>query len=136
MKKKHIFITTIIAICSFLLGVWTTTSFGSGKVNDPRLQVFIDLYNTLKENWYYGDDETLDEMMENVYGAIYDYNVDPYTYYVAAPIEGEEQEKTYGIGILAVKNYDKEQSNLNDPILNELGISQAQNFAKKLALGH
>ena len=95
MKKKHIFITTIIAICSFLLGVWTTTSFGSGKVNDPRLQVFIDLYNTLKENWYYGDDETLDEMMENVYGAIYDYNVDPYTYYVAAPIEGEEQEKTY-----------------------------------------
>ena len=122
MKKKHIFITTIIAICSFLLGVWTTTSFGSGKVNDPRLQVFIDLYNTLKENWYYGDDETLDKMMESVYGAIYDYNVDPYTYYVAAPIEGEEQEKTYGIGILAVKNYDLEQTNYNDPILNELGI--------------
>ena len=122
MKKKHIFITTIIAICSFLLGVWTTTSFGSGKVNDPRLQVFIDLYNILKENWYYGDEETFDKMMENVYGAIYDYNVDPYTYYVQAPIEGNEEEKTYGIGILAVKNYDKEQTNPNDPILNELGI--------------
>ena len=122
MKKKHIFITTIIAICSFLLGVWTTSTFGSQKVKDARLQVFIDIYNTLKENWYYGDEETLDEMMENVYSAIYDYNVDPYTYFIAAPIEGEEQEKTYGIGIVAVRNYDKEQENYNDPILNELGI--------------
>ena len=122
MKKKHIFITTIIAICSFLLGVWTTSTFGSQKVKDARLQVFIDIYNTLKENWYYGDDETLDKMMENVYGAIYDYNVDPYTYFIAAPIEGEPQEKTYGIGIVAVRNYDKEQTNYNDPILNELGI--------------
>jgi hypothetical protein len=60
MKKKHIFITTIIAICSFLLGVWTTTSFGSGKVNDPRLQVFIDLYNTLKEKTTVLNTEYLD----------------------------------------------------------------------------
>ena len=48
MKKKHIFITTIIAICSFLLGVWTTSTFGSQKVKDARLQVFIDIYNNLK----------------------------------------------------------------------------------------
>lgn len=122
MKKKHIFITSIIAICSFLLGVWTTTTFGSQKVKDSRLQVFIDIYNTLKENWYYGDEETLDKMMENVYSAIYDYNVDPYTYFIAAPIKGEPTEKTYGIGILAVRNYDKEQTNYNDPVLNELGI--------------
>ena len=122
MKKKNVFITSIIAICSFLLGVWTTNTFGSTKVTDPRLQIFLEIYETLKENWYYGDDETLDKMMEQVYSSIYDYNTDPYTYYTAKPIEGDESEKTYGIGIVAVLNYDAVQENYNDPVLNELGI--------------
>lgn len=122
MKKKSVFVTTIIAICSFLLGVWTTNNFGSKKILDTRLQVFIEIYETLKDNWYYGDEETLDKMMEKVYSSIYDYNTDPYTYYTAAPIEGDEKEKTYGIGIVAVLNYDAEQKNYNDPVLNELGI--------------
>ena len=122
MKKKYAFITSIIAICSFLLGVWCTTSFGTIKVKDSRLQAFLEIYNTLKEDWYYGNDENLDKMMDHVYSSIYDYGVDPYTYFMAAPIEGEPQEKTYGIGIIAVLNYDEEQENYNDPILNELGI--------------
>ena len=77
MKKKSVFITSIIAICSFLLGVWCTTTFGSNRIKDSRLQVFMEIYETLKENWYYGDDETLDKIMNNVYSSIYDYNVDP-----------------------------------------------------------
>lgn len=122
MKKKYTFVTIILTICSFLLGVWCTTSFGVTKVVDNRLQVFIEIYETLKEDWYYGDEETLDEIMNKVYSSVYDYNTDPYTYFTAAPIEGEESEKTYGIGIIAVLNYDLNQENLNDPILNELGI--------------
>ena len=122
MKKKSVFITSIIAICSFLLGVWCTTTFGSNRIKDSRLQVFMEIYETLKENWYYGDDETLDKIMNNVYSSIYDYNVDPYTYFTAAPIEGDPIEKTYGIGVVVVLNYDSEQENYSDPILNELGM--------------
>ena len=122
MKKKHVFITSIIAICSFLLGVWTTNNFGSKKITDARLQVFLEIYQTLKDNWYYGDDETLDKMMEKVCSSIYDYNTDPYTYFTAKPIEGDASKKTYGIGIVAVLNYDLNQENYNDPVLNELGI--------------
>lgn len=122
MKKKYTFVTVIVAVCSFLLGIWCTTSFGSSKVKDARLQVFLEIYETLKENWYYGNEENLDKMMEHVYSSIYDYGVDPYTYFVAAPIEGDINDKTYGIGIIAVLNYNSEQDNYNDPILNELGI--------------
>lgn len=122
MKKKYTFVTVILTVCSFLLGVWCTTNFGTTKVEDKRLQVFLEIYDTLKEDWYYGDEETLDKVMDHVYSSIYDYNTDPYTYLTAAPIEGEESEKTYGIGIVAVLNYDAEQTNYNDPILNELGI--------------
>lgn len=122
MKKKYTFVTIIIAICSFLLGVWTTNNFGTTKILDSRLQVFFEIYETLKENWYYGDEETLDKMMEKVYSSIYDYNTDPYTYYTAAPVEGDEKEQTYGMGIVVVLNYDKDQVNKNDPILNELGL--------------
>ncbi len=122
MKKKSIFITSIIAICSFLLGVWCTTTFGSLNIKDPRLQVFLEIYETLKENWYYGDDENLDKVMEQVYSSIYDYNTDPYTYYTAKEIEGNEEEKTYGIGIVAVLNYDANQDKPSDPVLNELGL--------------
>ena len=122
MKKKYTFVTVILTVCSLLLGVWCTNSFGSTKVKDSRLQVFLEIYDTLKDNWYYGDDETLDKIMEQVYSSIYDYNTDPYTYFEAAPIEGDTQEQTYGIGIIAVINYDKEQDNYNDPIVNELGL--------------
>ena len=96
MKKKNVFVTTILVITSFLLGVWTTNTFGSSKKQyDERVNVFLEIYDTLKENWYYGDEETLDKIMEHVYSSIYDYNVDPYTYFTAAPIEGNEEEKTY-----------------------------------------
>ena len=123
MKKKNVFVTTILVICSFLLGVWTTNTFGSSKKEyDERVNVFLEIYDTLKENWYYGDEETLDKVMESVYSSIYDYNVDPYTYFTAAPIEGVEEEKTYGIGIVAALNYDLEQVNYSNPVLNELGI--------------
>lgn len=122
MKKKYTFVTVILTICSFLLGVWCTTSFGTTKVKDSRLQVFIEIYETLKDNWYYGDEETLDKIMNQVYSSIYDYNTDPYTYLTAAPILGDEKEQTYGIGIVAALNYDMNQENYSDPILNELGI--------------
>lgn len=122
MKKKYTFVTIMLTICSFLLGVWCTNSFGSTKVKDSRLQVFIEIYETLKDNWYYGDEETLDKIMNQVYSSIYDYNTDPYTFFTAAPIEGDKEQQTYGIGIVAVLNYDAEQENYNDPILNELGL--------------
>ena len=122
MKKKYTFVTIMLTICSFLLGVWCTNSFGSTKVKDSRLKVFIEIYETLKDNWYYGDEETLDKIMNQVYSSIYDYNTDPYTFFSAAPIEGDKEQQTYGIGIVAVLNYDAEQENYNDPILNELGL--------------
>ena len=122
MKKKYTFVTIMLTICSFLLGVWCTNSFGSTKVKDSRLQVFIEIYETLNDNWYYGDEETLDKIMNQVYSSIYDYNTDPYTFFTAAPIEGDKEQQTYGIGIVAVLNYDAEQENYNDPILNELGL--------------
>ena len=122
MKKKYTFVTIMLTICSFLLGVWCTNSFGSTKVKESRLQVFIEIYETLKDNWYYGDEETLDKIMNQVYSSIYDYNTDPYTFFTAAPIEGDKEQQTYGIGIVAVLNYDAEQENYNDPILNELGL--------------
>lgn len=130
-RKKGIIFSLLCSVITFILGISLAGIFGVGKNNvDKDLDNLISYYNILKNEWYFGDDETTEEALKAAIAAIYQANkdIDPYTYFTEAPIivgdDGEELPKptpTYGIGIQT------RITNING-VLNEDGLVVSEVF--------
>lgn len=134
-RKKGFFFTLLCSLITFSLGITFAANFGiSNDEVDDDLDNFIYYYNILKNEWYFGDDETTEEALKAAIEAIYEANrdIDPYTYFTEAPViigGGEdvsipEPPTYYGIGISTRISVDKENN------LDENGLVVSEVFTK------
>lgn len=88
-RKKGFFFTLLCSVITFVLGISFAANFGiSNNEVDEDLENLIYYYNILKNEWYFGDDETTEESLKAAINAIYNANrdIDPYTYFTEAPV--------------------------------------------------
>ncbi len=135
-RKKGFCFTILCSVITFVLGVSFAASLGiSNNEVDEDLENLIYYYNILKNDWYFGDDETTEESLKAAINAIYSVNrnIDPYTYFTEAPIiidNGNDNISTsptptyYGIGISI-------RSSVNsDKQINEDGLIVSEVYQK------
>ena len=64
-RKKGFFFTLLCSLITFALGITFAANFGiSNDEVDDDLDNFIYYYNILKNEWYFGDDETTEEALK------------------------------------------------------------------------
>ena len=136
-RKKGLFFTILCSLITFALGISFAAHFGiSNNEVDDDLDNFIYYYNILKNDWYFGDDETTEEALKAAIEAIYQANrdIDPYTYFTEAPVIIGDSDKPststpkppvyYGIGIATRISVDK------DNHLSEEGLVVSEVYTK------
>jgi carboxyl-terminal processing protease len=110
-QRKIVFFGVLSSITSFIIGVFLTAniigSIGINRANAAELNKLMEVYNTIKNEWYFGENvgnETA--YIERAISAmINQQDVDPYLTYFTIPEAPQSSTPRYGIGI-SITSYD------------------------------
>jgi carboxyl-terminal processing protease len=113
LKEKNKIITfgVFSSIGSFILGVFITAnligSIGGSRVNTTEFEKFMEIYNTIKDEWYFGE-EVVNESsyIERAIAAmVNEQEIDPYLTYSTIPDDSTLTPPRFGIGV-SISSYD------------------------------
>lgn len=85
-KKKFIIISLVVAIFTFSIGFYASYVFNDSKESEPYKDKLNEIYNILKDEWYYGkEDENIEKTLIDraIYGML-DTQKDPFTQYLTS----------------------------------------------------
>ena len=110
-KKKLITFGVFSSIASFILGVFITAnlvgSLGGSRINSTEFDKFMEIYSTIKDEWYFGEDvATESSYIERAIAAmVNEQTLDPYLTYSTIPEDSTLTPPRFGIGV-SITAYD------------------------------
>jgi carboxyl-terminal processing protease len=110
-KKKLITFGVFSSIASFILGVFITAnlvgSLGGSRINSTEFDKFMEIYSTIKDEWYFGEDvATESSYIERAIAAmVNEQTLDPYLTYSTIPEDSTLTPPSFGIGV-SITAYD------------------------------
>jgi carboxyl-terminal processing protease len=110
-KKKLITFGVFSSIASFILGVFITAnlvgSIGGSRINSTEFDKFMEIYSTIKDEWYFGEDvATESSYIERAIAAmVNEQTLDPYLTYSTIPEDSTLTPPRFGIGV-SITAYD------------------------------
>jgi carboxyl-terminal processing protease len=110
-KKKIITFGIFGSIVSFVLGIFITAnlvgSLGTNRINSTEFEKFMEIYSTIKDEWYFGDVlATENDFIERaILAMVNQQNIDPYLNYSTIPDTSSLTPPRFGIGV-SISAYD------------------------------
>jgi carboxyl-terminal processing protease len=110
-KKKLITFGVFSSIASFILGVFITAnlvgSIVGSRINSTEFDKFMEIYSTIKDEWYFGEDvATESSYIERAIAAmVNEQTLDPYLTYSTIPEDSTLTPPRFGIGV-SITAYD------------------------------
>ncbi len=110
-QRKIILFGVLSSISSFIIGVFLTAnllgSIGTNRTNTTELEKFMEVYSTIKDEWYFGENvATESDYIERAISAMVNQQqVDPYLSYSPIPEDAQAITPRYGVGI-SITGYD------------------------------
>lgn len=106
-KKKFIIIAVIVSILTFSIGFYASYVFNTSKEDEPYKDKLNEIYNILKDEWYYGkEDEHIEKTLIDraIYGML-DPQKDPFTQYLTSLGSLATSYEGLGITVSEYKEY-------------------------------
>jgi carboxyl-terminal processing protease len=113
LKEKNKLITFGIfsSLASFILGVFITAnlvgSIGGNRINSTEFEKFMEIYSTIKDEWYFGENvvNESDYIERAIAAMVNEQTLDPYLTYSTIPEDSTLTPPRFGIGI-SITAYD------------------------------
>jgi carboxyl-terminal processing protease len=110
-KKKLITFGVFSSITSFILGVFITAnlvgSIGGSRINSTEFDKFMEIYSTIKDEWYFGENvvNESDYIERAIAAMVNEQTLDPYLTYSTIPEDSTLTPPRFGIGV-SITSYD------------------------------
>ena len=110
-KRKIVTYGVLSTIASFVIGVFLTAnlvgSLGVRRTNSTELDKFMEVYATIKDEWYFGEDVINETtyIERAITAMVNSQKLDPYLSYFEIPENAQATTPRYGVGI-SITGYD------------------------------